>query len=88
MESQLMLNKLDILQSALDARNDAVVMYQINIDNYTLALARIDAMSSAEQQELAEFRDKLTALLQSERLEQKKETLMRDVIEQRLKEAL
>lgn len=80
----LMLDKADILRSALTAREDAVLMYQINIDNYTRAIARIDTMPSAEQAELAEFRERLASLLFTERLEQKKELIMRDVIADQL----
>lgn len=79
-----MLTKRDVLRSALAAREDAVLMYQINIDNYSRAIKRIDALGDAERAELAEFREKLVTLLSSERLEQKKEAIMRDVIAEQL----
>lgn len=74
------MKRLDILRDALAARNDAVLMYQINIDNYCLAIEHMATMSAQDQQDLAEFRQRLINLLATERLEQKKEMVMRDVI--------
>jgi hypothetical protein len=74
------MKRLDILRDALAARNDAVLMYQINIDNYCLAIEHMATMSAQDQQDLSEFRQRLINLLATERLEQKKEMVMRDVI--------
>lgn len=79
------MDKKTILEQAVQARKDEVLGYQINIDNYTLALAHIDNMPEAEQVELAEFKVALTGLLKSEMLEQKKAKIMLAVIEQQLK---
>jgi len=75
-----MTQREDILKAALDARVQEVMHYQINIDNYTLALDRIDGMGDRDQQELAGFRDQLETLLASEKLEQKKARVMLDVL--------
>jgi hypothetical protein len=78
------MDKQTILKQAVQARKDEVLGYQINIDNYTLALAHIDKMPEAEQVELAEFKEMLTSLLKSEIVEQKKAKIMLAVIEQQL----
>jgi len=69
-----------ILVTALEAREQEVLHYQINIDNYTLALERIAAMSAQEQSDLSAFKDQLQSLLASEKAEQKKAQIMLDVI--------
>ncbi len=78
------MDKQTILKQAVQARKDEVLGYQINIDNYTLALAHINKMPEAEQVELAEFKEMLTSLLKSEIVEQKKAKIMLAVIEQQL----
>jgi hypothetical protein len=50
--------------------------YQINIDNYSLALQQIDLLPPDEQVELREFTKQLKELLISEKLEQKKSKIM------------
>ena len=74
----------EILQTNLDARKQEVMHYQINIDNYTLALANIAAMAADERSELLVFADQLTGLLASERMEQKKAKIMLEVLRQQL----
>ena len=78
------MNKQEILLPALKARQQEVVHYQINIDNYTLALAEIRKLPQAEQDELRAFADQLSSLLASEKLEQKKARIMLAVIQQQL----
>ena len=74
----------EILQTNLDARKQEVMHYQINIDNYTLALANIAAMAADERSELLGFADQLTGLLASERMEQRKAKVMLEVLRQQL----
>ena len=74
----------EILQTNLDARKQEVMHYQINIDNYTLALSNIAAMAADERSELLVFADQLTGLLASERMEQKKAKVMLEVLRQQL----
>ena len=78
------MDKQTILKQAFEARKDEVLGYQINIDNYTLAIAHIDQMPEAERVELAGFKETLAGLLKSEVLEQKKAKVMLNVIEQQL----
>lgn len=70
----------DILRAAMHARVQEVMHYQINIDNYSLALAKIAQMDAADRAELAGFVEQLQSLLASERLEQKKARVMLDVL--------
>ena len=74
----------EILRVNYDARIQEVMHYQINIDNYTLALANIAAMAADERSELLVFAEQLTGLLASERMEQKKAKVMLEVLRQQL----
>lgn len=71
----------EILKSSLDARHQEVMHYQINIDNYTLALEEISTMPADERAELSGFAEQLRTLLASEKLEQKKAKIMLKVLE-------
>jgi hypothetical protein len=79
------MNKLETLKTALEGRNDEVLHYQINIDNYQRAIAKIDA-EYANNSALVEFRDQLTSLLESSKTEQLKAIIIRDVIADQLTE--
>lgn len=74
----------EILAMSLDARIQEVMHYQINIDNYAIALNEIGKLSQEEQAELSEFAGQLRTLLASEKLEQKKAKLMLQVIKQQV----
>jgi hypothetical protein len=74
----------EIIAINLESREQEVMHYQINIDNYTLALANINAMSADERSELSGFVDQLTGLLASERVEQRKAKVMLTVLKQQL----
>lgn len=78
METQ---TKQQILETALEARQQEVLMYQINIDNYTMALQKIAGLPEDDRNELAEFSGQLSSLLASELLEQKKAKIMLSVIQ-------
>jgi cytochrome c551/c552 len=73
------MNKNEILITALAHREAEVFQHQINIDNYTLAIAEIDA-NYADDAAIQEFRARLADLLASSIVEQRKEIIMRDVI--------
>lgn len=75
------MNKQEILATALQARDEEVFGYQINIDNYTLAIEHIDTSGDAD---LIPFKEQLQNLLKSEILEQKKAKVIRDVIAMQL----
>ena len=74
----------EILASALEAREQEVMHYQINIDNYTIALDEIGKLSVEERAELSGFADQLRTLLTSEKLEQKKAKIMLAVMQKQL----
>jgi hypothetical protein len=66
----------EILATSLDARIQEVMHYQINIDNYTIALEEIDNLPPNERAELSAFAEQLRTLLTGEKLEQKKARIM------------
>ena len=77
------MNKTEILTAALAHREAEVLHHQINIDNYRLAIAEIDA-NYADDAAIADFRARLADLLASSIVEQRKEIIMRDVIAKQL----
>lgn len=74
----------EILAMSLDGRKQEIMHYQINIDNYTIALEEIAKLPMADQQELSAFTDQLNSLLASETLEQKKAKIMLTVIQKQM----
>ncbi len=74
--------RLQILNGALDARVKEVTEYQVNIDNFRLAL---DLISMDDG--MAEFRMQLTELLEANIREQRKAEVMLHVIRKQLDQA-
>jgi hypothetical protein len=74
----------EIISGALEARVQEVMHYQINIDNYTLALQEISLLPAHEQFELTAFVEQLTSLLASEKIEQKKAKIMLSVMQKQV----
>jgi hypothetical protein len=79
------MNKLETLQSALASRDDEIMGYQINIDNYVRAIDKINA-DYADNEAMIEFREKLLDMLDSNKTEQLKCIIIRDVIADQLSE--
>jgi hypothetical protein len=75
--------RIQILKDNLVARQREVMHYQINIDNYRLAIKKIE---SENLDNLAEFASNLKELLNSSIKEQAKEQLLAEVIAEQLKE--
>jgi hypothetical protein len=71
--------RTEILTAALDGRIKEVTEYQVNIDNFTLAIARI-----GDDPELQPFKEQLSGLLASSILEQRKAQVMLEVIKSQL----
>ena len=69
------------LELARTSRQQEIEDYQINIDNYTLAIGVIDALPENEQAEQADFRKQLENLLASEKREQAKSKIMAQALE-------
>jgi hypothetical protein len=74
----------EILALSLDARVQEVMHYQINIDNYAIAIEEIAKLPPDERNELAEFSEQLCNLLKSEKIEQKKAKIMLSVIKKQM----
>lgn len=74
----------EILASSLEARVQEIMFYQINIDNYSIALKKIAELPPSEQLELSAFVEQLKNLLASEQLEQKKSKIMLAVIQEQV----
>lgn len=73
--------KTSILSNARKQRIQEVLSYQINIDNYRLAIEHIEQSGDAD---LGDFKKQLSDLLQAETLEQKKAKVILAVIEKQL----
>lgn len=72
--------KLQILIQNAEMRRQSVDAYQMNIDNYTLAIADITQNFSGDP-EMQAFKTRLEELLVSERREQGKERIMLRALE-------
>ena len=72
----------ELLESSLAAREREIIEYQVNIDNFRLAIKQV------EDADLQEFKTQLQTLLASSLLEQKKAKLMQTVIQYQLDNAL
>lgn len=79
------MNKLTTLKEALTARDDEIMGYQINIDNYRRAIAKINA-EHAGNPAMVEFRGRLSDMLASSETEQLKAKIIRDVIAEQIQE--
>lgn len=69
----------DILASALEQREKEVAEYQVNINNFSLAIEEIGA-----DEDLQQFKKQLQDLLKANSLEQKKSKIMLSVIKNQL----
>jgi len=81
------MNKQEILTQALNQRHQEILEYQINIDNYTLAIEKINKEHIGESpidEAMMEFKAQLEGLLQSSLIEQRKAMIIRDVIQDQL----
>lgn len=79
------MNKREILVNALVGRDEEIFNYQINIDNYERAIEKIDK-EYGDKPEIIEFRDYLIHLTESNKTEQLKTRIIRDVIADQLDE--
>lgn len=79
------MNKIEILKSALAGRDEEILGYQINIDNYSRAIDKINS-SYADNKEIVEFGERLAAMLEEHKTEQLKAKIIRDVIADQLNE--
>jgi hypothetical protein len=84
------MNTFEILTANLAAREDEIVGYQINIDNYRLAVAKIALEHTSDSildVAMQEFATQLEDNLQQNMIEQRKAIIIRDVIADQLAES-
>lgn len=77
----------EILNQAYTQRNSEIEEYQINIDNYALAIKKIEAEFTGGTplgDAMLEFKTQLEQLLQSSIIEQRKVMIIRDVVQDQL----
>lgn len=79
------MDKLETLKSALTVRNEEIGGYQINIDNYIRAIAKIES-DYADNPAIVKFGERLKELLEQHKIEQLKAIIIRDVIADQLDE--
>ena len=79
------MHKLEILKEALTGRDQEILNYQINIDNFERAIKKIkeEYMDNAE---IVQFGQHLHGLLESNVIEQTKAKIIRDVIAEQIQE--
>ena len=75
------MTKEKILKDAHKQRVEEVLAYQINIDNYRLAISHIEESGDPD---LSGFKTQLETLLKTEVIEQKKSKVMLAVIEKQI----
>lgn len=68
-----------ILNDAFEQRQREIVEYQINIDNYRLAIEKV-----GNDSDLQDFKDHLEHLLKTSIIEQKKSQIIHDVIKSQM----
>ena len=73
--------KKEMLTSAYEMRQREITEYQVNIDNFRLAIEKIK-----DDEELKDFKNTLQDLLKSNLLEQRKSQVMYEVIKSQLEE--
>ena len=83
MTEQTFPTREEIIAQNAEARRHSVMLYDINITNYEMAIGILDAQESMDANETA-YRARLEELLASERRERKKEALMLSVLETQL----
>jgi hypothetical protein len=73
------MDKLSMLTDAKKHREDEVLEYQVNIDNYRLAIDK-----ASQDPDMVEFKAQLESLLTSSVIEQKKARIMLEVLTEQL----
>jgi hypothetical protein len=74
--------QLEILNNALEMRDREITEYQVNIDNYTRAIAKI----ADDDVAMLPFKEQLQELLRTSLVEQRKCQIIREVIADQLAE--
>ena len=75
--------RIEILRSSAQGRREGVMNYQINIDNFALAIKKIESCHM-DKPHMVAFADQLRAMMRSNIEEQDKERVILEVIEMQL----
>jgi hypothetical protein len=78
-----LLTRAEIIAQNATLRAHSVMCYDINITNYEMAIAQLDATPNLAP-DMVEYRARLLELLASERRERNKEALILSVLEAQL----
>jgi hypothetical protein len=78
-------NRQKILQDAAEAREQEILMYQINIDNYRSAIAKIQR-EYPDNEDLQAMRTELITRLVEEEKQQLRSQIIYEVIQEQLTE--
>jgi hypothetical protein len=79
------MNKLELLKEALKGRNDEIVNYQINIDNFERGIKKIND-EYPDNEDLKKFKTNLIQLLDDNKRQQLRSIIIRDVIQDQVNE--
>lgn len=79
-----MTNSTEILSSALEHRDAEILSYQININNFTLAIAKIEANYPDDPDLSGPFKADLQQRLEAEIIQHRRAIVIRDVIADQL----
>lgn len=73
------MNKLKALKEQIPVRDEEIFGYQLNIDNFKLAIEKIEK-NYADNPDMIQFKTKLEDLLKENQTEQLKAIIIRDVL--------
>ena len=76
---------LDQLNQFKQIRDQEIAEYQLNIDNFTRAVSKID-LEYSNNQDMLDFKNHLLQLLADNKREQLKSIIMRDVLVDQISE--
>jgi hypothetical protein len=76
---------LETLNTLKEIREQEIAEYQLNIDNFIRAIAKIDADHN-DNEDMLEFKNHLLQLLADNKREQLKSIIMRDVLADQIAE--
>jgi len=83
------MNKLEVLKTALTGREEEIAGYQLNIDNYVLAIKQIQEQNTTDSDvdvALRQFAEQLQKLLSEHIIEKAKTKVLYDVIKAQVQE--
>ena len=79
------MTKLEFLKESLEGRDEEVMNYQINIDNFERGIKKINDEYS-DNEDLKKFKTNLIQLLEDNKRQQLRSIIIRDVIRDQVNE--